>query len=123
MDITIDKNLAIKLITEHYGEKAASTVDVLGEGHWSKAFAFTTHGVEYVLRIGAHLDDFQKDARAATFSNASLPIPIISAIGPCDAGWYVVSERCYGTFLDDLTADEWELVVPNYSQRWMPCAM
>lgn len=113
MDINSGKTLAIKVVSEYYGELPARTIDVLGSGHWSKAFAFTTHGVEYVLRIGAHLDDFQKDARAATLSNASLPIPIVSAIGPCDAGWYVVSERCYGTFLDDLTADEWERVVPN----------
>jgi len=113
METFPDISVAINIVQERYGKQPAATVEVLGSGHWSKAFTFIDNGTTSVLRIGAHLDDFQKDARVATFSNASLPIPTVSAIGPCAAGWYAVSERCYGTFLDDLTAAEWERVVPN----------
>lgn len=113
MDTFSDISVATNIIHEQYGEQPAATVEVLGSGHWSKAFTFTENGSAYVLRIGAHLDDFLKDQAAAVYAYEQLPIPKVVTLGPCSAGWFAVSERCYGTFLDDLTAAEWELVVPN----------
>lgn len=113
MDTFPDISLAINIVDECYGAEAAATVEVLGSGHWSKAFTFIENGNAYVLRIGVHVDDFLTDQAAAVFGYEQLPIPKVTAIGPRAAGWYAVSERCYGTFLDDLTAAEWERVAPN----------
>ena len=113
METFPDISVATNIIHEQYGEQPAATVEVLGSGHWSKAFTFIDNGTAYVLRISEYLDDFLKDHAAAVFGYEQLPIPKVAAIGPCAAGWYAVSERCYGTFLDDLTAAEWERVVPQ----------
>jgi len=105
--------MAKKVVGRLFGDAAAASISVLGNGHWSRAFSFIDNGTAYVLRIGEHRDDFEKDASAAAFADAFLPIPSVVAIGECDAGWYAVSQRCYGTFLDDLTAAEWQHVIPN----------
>ena len=107
-----DISVAINIVEESYGAESAATLEVLGSGHWSKAFTFIENGTAYVLRIGDHVDDFLTDQAAAVFGYEQLPIPKVTAIGPCAAGWYAVSERCCGTFLDDLTAAEWERVIP-----------
>jgi hypothetical protein len=113
MDTFPDISLAINIVEECYGAQAAATVEVLGSGHWSKAFTFIENGSAYVLRIGDHVDDFLTDQAAAVFGCEQLPIPKVVTVGRSLGGYYAVSERCYGTFLDDLTAAEWERVIPN----------
>src|ERR1051326_8548034 len=45
-----------------------SDVAPLGAGVWSKAFAFRRAGRDYVLRVGAHQEDFAKDRLAARYA-------------------------------------------------------
>jgi hypothetical protein len=43
-------------------------VELVGEGEWSRCFAFTRDGRELVVRFGRHVDDFAKDRMAAAWS-------------------------------------------------------
>lgn len=79
-----------------------TAVAALGAGHWSRAFSFVEDGAELVLRVGEHPDDFRRDAHAATWSTPDLPIPEVLDVGRHDAvGWWAVSRRAHGTFLED----------------------
>ena len=53
----------------------------LGAGVWSQAFAFRRVGRDYVLRVGAHQEDFAKDRLAAHYACPALPIPHIGLAG------------------------------------------
>ena len=70
-----------KVVGRLFGDAATASMSVLGNGHWSRAFSFMDNGTAYVLRIGEHRDDFEKDASAAAFADAFLPIPSVVAIG------------------------------------------
>jgi hygromycin-B 4-O-kinase len=73
-------------------------VEAVGHGEWSRAF---TCG-DYVVRFSAFDEDFRKDERAAQHSTRLLPIPRIVEVGEAFGGFYALSERARGTFVDDL---------------------
>lgn len=83
-------------------------------GAWSRAYVVAVHDHEVVVRVGNHGDDYLKDAIAATkFSSPRVPVPKVIAHGEAGGLFYVVSERLYGTALDDLDADQVTRVLPS----------
>lgn len=81
-----------------------SDVAPLGAGVWSKAFAFHWAGRDYVIRFGAHREDFAKDRLAARYACPALPIPHIIELGEAVGEYYAISARVFGGYIDD--ADE-----------------
>src|SRR5215211_3847209 len=71
-------------------------------GEWSQAYAFRRGGTEYIIRFSAIDEDFQKDRIAAGYSSRDLPIPAVVEIGETSGGFFAISERSSGGFLDDL---------------------
>jgi hygromycin-B 4-O-kinase len=84
----------------------------LGHGEWSKAYAFDRADGEYVARFSAFEDDFLKDRRAAGFASAALPIPAVVDVGTAFDGFYAISARAPGGFLDALDRSDLEAVLP-----------
>ncbi len=74
-------------------------------GQWSKAFAFSSCEVDYVVRLGQYLDDYHKDQIASGWSRPLLPIPQIIAIGRHSDHCYAISRRAHGDAFDDQSAD------------------
>ncbi len=74
-------------------------VTAIGHGEWSKAFAFR-HGGDYVVRFGVFLEDFEKDRLAARYRSPALPIPYVTEIGEALGGYYAISERAFGGYID-----------------------
>jgi len=91
-------------------------VESLGAGEWSAAFAFRAGGVEYVLRVGDHPEDYAKDAVAARFAGADLPVPAILEIGEGLGGWFAVSRRLPGVGFDGLDTAGFEAAMPSVLQ-------
>jgi hygromycin-B 4-O-kinase len=87
-------------------------VSRLGHGEWSKAYAFDCADGAYVARFSVFEDDFLKDRIAAGFASAALPVPAIVDIGAVDDGFYCISERASGSFLDGLDRLDLEAVLP-----------
>jgi hypothetical protein len=87
-------------------------VELVGEGEWSRCFAFTRDGRELVVRFGRHVDDFAKDRMAAAWSRSALPVPAVLDIGLAQDGWYAISERMHGEPLDQLDAAGWRAALP-----------
>src|SRR5215218_9450969 len=81
-----------------------TNVEMLDGGAWSRAIAFRHAGRPLIARFSAVADDFRNDGRAAAFASPGLPIPAIRRIGPAFDGWYAISDRVEGDYLE--TADE-----------------
>jgi hygromycin-B 4-O-kinase len=88
-------------------------VSRLGEGEWSRAFAFRQSDDDFVIRFSALDEDFQKDRLAMCFRSPDLPIPAIIEIGEAFGGHYAISERAPGSYLDDLDEREMSAILPS----------
>jgi hygromycin-B 4-O-kinase len=89
-----------------------SEVLPIGHGEWSRAYAFRHTGAEYIVRFSALDEDFRKDHIAARYSSRALPIPAIVEIGETGGGFFAISERAPGGFLDELDEDQMRGMLP-----------
>jgi hygromycin-B 4-O-kinase len=89
-----------------------SEISPIGHGEWSRAYAFRRGGTDYIVRFSALDEDFRKDRIAARYSSRTLPIPAIVEIGETGGGYFAISERAAGGFLDDLRADQMRGMLP-----------
>lgn len=80
----------------------------IGAGAWSDAFAFTQDGSRYVIRWSFVLENFERDAVAATFSQEAMPVPPILELGSGPGGYFAISPFFPGTYLEALTASDLE---------------
>ena len=103
-------------LAEHLGHPV-DHVELVGEGAWSRCFGFTDGARNLVIRFGRYVDDFEKDARAASFSTPALPVPHVSEVGAAFDGFFAISTRAYGRPLESLDADEWEVLVAEARPR------
>jgi hygromycin-B 4-O-kinase len=87
-------------------------VSPIGHGEWSRAYAFRRGAAEYIVRFSALDEDFRKDRIAAGYSSRALPIPAIVEIGETSGGFFAISERVPGGFLDDLDEDQMRSMLP-----------
>jgi hygromycin-B 4-O-kinase len=90
-----------------------SDVAQLGAGVWSKAFAFRRLGCDYVIRFGAHQEDFAKDRLAARYACPALPIPRVVELGEAAGGYYAISERVFGGYIDDVNETQMRALLPS----------
>lgn len=95
-----------------YGS-GARDVEMLPGGEWSAAFSFMLDQDELVVRFSARIDDFEKDRAAAAFSTRVLPVPRLLDIGESPYGYYAISERKHGVFLEDLDESGWRRALPQ----------
>jgi hygromycin-B 4-O-kinase len=85
----------------------------LATGVWSQAFALRRAGRDYVIRFGAHLEDFAKDRLAARYAGPALPIPRVVELGEAFGGYYAISERVFGTYIDDVDETQMRSLLPS----------
>jgi hygromycin-B 4-O-kinase len=110
MDITIQQ--AHSFLTNHF-DSDVSNVEIVGAGAWSKCYGFCKDNQELVIRFGKYVDDFQIDQRAFAYDSSALPIPEVLEIGEAFGGYYAISTRVYGSFLEQRSTQDWLTVVPS----------
>ena len=98
-------------LTQCYGA-GISAVAPIGAGEWSQAFSFDRQGRGYVVRFGAHGDDFERDRFAARFSSPVLPVPQVVDFGEAFGGYYAVSERMPGRYIDGIDEAQMRVLLP-----------
>lgn len=103
---------ANRFVKARFGERAQNLMP-LAAGDWSTAYSFLLGGQEMVIRFGAYKDDFEKDRAMGAYSSDTLPIPKVVEIGETQSGFYAMSERVRGKHLDELSAPELRLVLPQ----------
>jgi hygromycin-B 4-O-kinase len=107
----VDRLAAARFLEERYGPSARSVAE-LGGGDWSRAFAFRLDDRDLVVRFGQYLEDFAKDQKAMTFARPELPVPRVLELGEALGGFYAISERHFGAFLETLDERQWRLLMP-----------
>jgi hygromycin-B 4-O-kinase len=111
-DYLIELAGAEAFLREHFGADVQHSQE-LGRGEWSVAFAYRFAGHDYVARFGLFDEDFMKDRIAATYTSERVPIPQIGEIGQYKHGFFALSERAYGNFLENLDENAMRAVLPN----------
>jgi len=103
------------VLREHFGD-GVEAVESLTGGFFSRAYAVSAGGREYVVRLNAAAhaaESFAKDDYAwRHFASPDLPIPRVVAIGETDADQYAISERVAGRTLMDCSAAERRTALP-----------
>lgn len=107
----VDRDSAARFLTERFGEEAAAVTE-LGGGDWSRAYAFRRQGRDLVVRFGPYMEDFVRDRKATAFAGPDLPVPAVLEIGEAEGGYYAISERCFGTFLEQFDEEGWRRLLP-----------
>jgi hygromycin-B 4-O-kinase len=109
------EDAALAIVRRRF-DPGCAAVERIGEGEWSRCFAFTSEDRELVIRIGAHRVDFEKDRLAAGFAPGDdrLPIPTVLAVGDDEVGCWCISTRAHGTPLELLDTAGWERVLPSF---------
>jgi len=90
----------------------AGVVASVGRGEWSKAYRFRRAGRDYIIRFSALDEDFAKDRLAACYTSRDLPVPPIIELGEAFDGFYAISERVLGDYLDELDEPAMRAVLP-----------
>jgi hygromycin-B 4-O-kinase len=109
--VIVDLARAEAFLATRFGGDAGDVAPI-GRGEWSKAFTFSWAGREYVIRFGAHQEDFLKDRFAARFAGRALPIPRIVELGEAFGGYYALSERVFGSYIDDVDEGQMRTLLP-----------
>lgn len=99
-------------LVERFGPSVHS-VATLRQGAWSAAYAFHHGGQALVARFSPFDEDFAKDRRVANHRMPGLPVPRILEIGTAFGGYYAISERVYGVYLDELDSRQVRAVLPS----------
>jgi hygromycin-B 4-O-kinase len=106
-----DRDAAARFLGERYGDRAESVAELVG-GDWSRAYSFRLDRRDLVARFGRHLEDFVKDRKAMAFARPDLPVPAVIEVGEALGGYYAISERRFGVFLEHLNEQGWRTVMP-----------
>lgn len=99
-------------LEEHLGPGLEDVSD-LPQGEWSRAFGFRHRGRDLVVRFNPSREAFELDLVAAKLRSPALPIPSVIEIGEVEGGWFAISERVFGKFLEDLTPDGMADAMPS----------
>ncbi len=110
--MTVDVARAEAFLATLFGSPCSDVVH-LGKGVWSKAFAFRRVGRHYVIRFGAHQEDFTKDRFASRYACPALPIPLIVELGEAFGGYYAISERVFGSYIDGVDEAQMRALLPS----------
>lgn len=108
----VDLAAARDFLAARFGEPVRGGVSPIGVGAWSQAYGFSHNGHDYVIRFAALREDFDRDRIAAAFSSPALPVPRMVAIGKAFGGFYAITERAAGDFLEDADAAQMRRVLP-----------
>jgi hygromycin-B 4-O-kinase len=108
----LDEVRAEAFLTIRFGGEARDVAQ-LAAGVWSEAFAFRRAGRDYVIRFGAHREDFAKDRLAARYAGPALPIPRVVELGEAFGGCYAISQRVFGGYIDDVGEAQMRALLPS----------
>lgn len=97
-----DAAAASRFLTRRYGAEV-DMHDDLAQGEWSRAYAFRHAGRDLVVRFNPSRDAFDVDLLAMRFASTDIPIPRVIEVGEVEGGFYAISERAFGEFLEELS--------------------
>jgi aminoglycoside phosphotransferase (APT) family kinase protein len=113
-DPAIDLSTARDVLTRRFGAEVSDVVAAPRQGTWSTTYFFRDGARELVIRFAETAWNFEKDQFFSWHSLPDLPIPHVVAIGAVPGGgYYAVSERARGVFLEELDVASMERALPS----------
>lgn len=103
---------AQQFLSTHY-DTPVTEVTGLSGGNWSQAFGFKCDDNDRVVRFGKHSADYIIDQFASRFAADNLPIPRVLEVGEFSDGYFAISERAFGTMIDDLGHEGMKRIIPS----------
>jgi len=110
--MVVDEIRARSFLATRFGGEVVDVMPV-GQGEWSRAFFFRRGGRDFVIRFSPLEEDFAKDRIAVRYRDPHLPIPEILELGDAVGGFYAISERVSGDYLDHLDGTRMRRVLPS----------
>lgn len=107
-----DAAAAERFLADRFGDGVEMGPD-LPQGEWSRAYAFRHRGRDLVVRFNHQRHAFDVDLLALRFASPALPIPDVLEVGEAGDGYFAISERAFGDFLEDLSPERMEPAVPS----------
>lgn len=98
---------------DNHLKSKSENVELLTGGDWSAAYAYLNAGKEYVIRFAASKEDFEKDQKISSYATPMLCVPSVVEIGKALRGYFAISERNHGVFLDDLDGEQMKNTLPS----------
>ena len=111
MRAVVGPEQAAAFLADRYAGRACEVTE-LGGGDWSRAYSFDLDGRPLVARFGGYRQDFEKDRAAMMFAGPDLPVPAVIEIGAACGGFYAISHRHFGVFLESLDRPRLERLMP-----------
>ena len=108
----IEPEAARRFLARRFGDRAVLGFE-LPRGEWSHAYALTLDRRDHVIRFNPSRDAFDVDLLAMRFAASALPIPSVVEVGEAPECFFAISERVFGSFLEDLAAAESEETLPS----------
>jgi len=109
---TVDEARVAGFLGDRLGGQIGDLVPVK-QGEWSQAFFFRHADRDYVVRFGAYLEDFAKDRIAAGYRSPGLPVPNVLDVGEAFGGYYAISERLFGAYVDSIDGAQMRALLPS----------
>lgn len=107
-----DAAAALRFLRGRFGDGVELGED-LPQGAWSRAYAFRHQDRDLVIRFNPERHAFDVDVLALRFASPRLPIPDVLEVGEAEGGYYAISERAFGDFLEELPPERMEAAVPS----------
>ncbi|MFZ0665557.1 MAG: hypothetical protein WAM97_07360 [Acidimicrobiales bacterium] len=115
MSETSPKDFEVPAVSRFLSERLGDGVErvaFLADGAWSRCFSFSSGGSNLVVKFGQHVEDFEKDKLASDLTRGFLPAPQVIDIGEFQGNHYAISERVFGSPIDQSDADGWRSALP-----------
>ena len=106
-----DEEVAELIVSRFGGDVEIWRASAMASG--PRPYAFRHSGDELIIRFSAIDEDFRKDRVAARFGSPELPIPPIREIGAGLGGFYAISHRAPGAFIDDCDEEGMRSLLPG----------
>jgi len=85
-------------------------LDPIVGGFWSSAFGYRFGDRELVLRLSDMREGFAADVAAMRFASPELPIPRVLQTGRAFGGYFAISERHHGRFVEEADVRDAEAI-------------
>lgn len=110
MVIRVEQSAVAEFLKEHLPGIDPATIQPVGHGEWSTAFYV---GQDFVVRFSATDEDFRKDRWVMAHAPSGLSVPKLLEIGQAFGGYYAISQRAAGEYIEERDAAAMRRLLPS----------
>ncbi len=109
----VEERAAAEFLADRFGTRVTGVAVAPRQGEWSRAFFFRRDHADFVIRFAPWSINFEKDRVLSRHATSDLPIPRVLEVGEALGYHYAISERAFGTILEQLDPVEMQHTMPS----------